>query len=297
MGSVDQTRADGIEEFRQVNEQNTRIARKGSNMTTGRIPLDHSARRVMLVLGENTINECLYDLEPEARGFLFDPQSHIVQYPLAADEPDSQALQNIIDADLLRPGAVLLQSPYDRNAYVDLNQAIDQFAIEKLRHFSRLCQYLGARDVTVEQVEVSKDYSSEVYELNGKAPAAKLDFKVENKASSSLARKFSISTAFRGGRPNTDAAEKYLRGKQLWGDVVMRSLVEQCADEDNQILEQKVTISLSSESKRTLGVVAKLNLPAKGLGLTTSYLASAQSSEEYFLTLTVKFEAPETGRL
>jgi len=280
-----------------MNEQGTRIARKGSNVATGKIPLDHGARRVMLVLDENTINECLYDLEPDAKGFLFDPQSHVLQYPLTVDEPDSQALQNIIDADLLRPGAVLLQSPYDRNAYVDLSQATDQFAIEKLRHFSRLCQYLGARDVTVEQVEVSKDSSSEVYELHGKAPVAKLDVKFENKVGNSLARKFSINASFRGGKPNTEAAEKYLRGKQLWGDVVMRSLVEQCADEDNQILEQKVVISLSSESKRSLGVVAKLNLPAKGLGLTTSYLASAHSIEEYLLTLTVKFDVPETDSL
>lgn len=292
-----QTRTGGAEDFRQMNGQGTRIARKGSNVATGKIPLDHGARRVMLVLDENTINECLYDLEPEAKGFLFDPQSHVLQYPLTVDEPDSQALQNIIDADLLRPGAVLLQSPYDRNAYVDLSQATDQFAIEKLRHFSRLCQYLGARDVTVEQVEVSKDSSSEVYEMHGKAPVAKLDVKVENKVGNSLARKFSINASFRGGKPNTEAAEKYLRGKQLWGDVVMRSLVEQCADEDNQILEQKVVISLSSESKRSLGVVAKLNLPAKGLGLTTSYLASAHSIEEYLLTLTVKFDGPETDSL
>ncbi|WP_152668447.1 MULTISPECIES: hypothetical protein [Pseudomonas] len=292
-----QTRTGGAENFRQMNEQGTRIARKGSNVATGKIPLDHGARRVMLVLDENTINECLYDLEPEAKGFLFDPQSHILQYPLTVDEPDSQALQNIIDADLLRPGAVLLQSPYDRNAYVDLSQATDQFAIEKLRHFSRLCQYLGARDVTVEQVEVSKDSSSQVYELHGKAPVAKLDVKVENKVGNSLARKFSINASFRGGKPNTEAAEKYLRGKQLWGDVVMRSLVEQCADEDNQILEQKVVISLSSESKRSLGVVAKLNLPAKGLGLTANYLDSAHSIEEYLLTLTVKFDSPETDSL
>lgn len=203
-----QTRTGGAENFRQMNEQGTRIARKGSNVATGKIPLDHGARRVMLVLDENTINECLYDLEPEAKGFLFDPQSHILQYPLTVDEPDSQALQNIIDADLLRPGAVLLQSPYDRNAYVDLSQATDQFAIEKLRHFSRLCQYLGARDVTVEQVEVSKDSSSQVYELHGKAPVAKLDVKVENKVGNSLARKFSINASFRGGKPNTEAAEK-----------------------------------------------------------------------------------------
>jgi hypothetical protein len=292
---MDQTLGEDIEEIRQVKEQNTRTAQTGGTMTTGRIPLDHGARRVMLVLDENTINECLYDLEPEARAFLFDPQSHIIQYPLAADEPDSQALRNIIDADLLRPGALLLQSPYDRNAYVDLSQATDQFAVEKLRHFSRLCQYLGAKDVTVEQVEVSKNSSSEVYELNGKAPVVNIDAKVENKVRSSLARKFSINTYFRGGKPNTEAAEKYLRGKQLWSDIVMRSLVEQCADEDNQILEQKVTISLSNESKRTLGVVAKLNLPAKGLGLAASYLANVESSEEYLLTLTVKFGNPETG--
>lgn len=292
-----QASAYGLEEFRQVNGQDMRAERKGSNVTTSRIPLDHGARRVMLVLDENTINECKYDLEPESRGFLYDPQSYVIQYPLAADEPDSQALQNIIDADLLRPGSVLLQSPYDRNVYVDLSQASDQFAIEKLRHFSRLCQYLGARDVTVEQVAVSKDSSSEVYTLNGKAPVAKLDVKVENKENSSLARKFSINTSFRGGKPNIETAEKYLRAKQLWGDVVMRSLVEQCADEHNPILEQKVTISLSSESKRTLGVVAKLNLPAKGLGLAANYLASAESSEEYHLTLTVKFDAPETDRL
>lgn len=272
-----------------MNEQYTGTTHKGTNVTTGRIPQDHGARRVMLVLDENTINECLYDLEPAARAFMFDPQSHVVQYPLAIDEPGSQALQNIIDADLLRPGTVLLQSPYDRNAYVDLSDASDQFAIEKLRHFSRLCQFLGAQDVTVEQIVVKKDATTEVYKVNGQAPLADLEIKVEEKASSSLARKFSINTSFRGGKPNTEKAEQYLRGKQLWGDVVMRSLVEQCADEDNQILEQKVTLSLSSESKRTLGVAAKLKLPTHKLGLTASYLSNADSSEEYLLTLTVKF--------
>ncbi|WP_053179851.1 hypothetical protein [Pseudomonas kilonensis] len=68
-----------------------------------------------------------------------------------------------------------------------------------------------------------------MYKLNGKAAVANLDAKVENKASSSLARKFSINTSFRGGKPNTEAAEKYLRGKQLWGDVLTHDVVH--ADE------------------------------------------------------------------
>lgn len=245
----------------------------------------------MVVLDENTINECLYDMSPDDRAFLFDAQSHVVQYPLSPDEPDSLVLQNIMDADLLKPGSVLLQSPYDRNQYVEVTQAQDHFAVEKLRHFSRLCQYLGARSVVVEQVEVSTESSSVVHELNGKTPVADFGVKVDNKQSGSLARRFSINTSFRGGVSNTEAAEKYLRSKQLWGDIVMRSLVEQCADQENRILEQKVTLSLSSESKRSLGVVAKLKLPAKGLGLTAGYLSSVESSQEYTLTLTVSFDS------
>lgn len=264
-------------------------------MTIDRIPLDHGSRRIVLVLDKNALMESAYDLAPEDKAFLHDPQSHILSYPLAQEQPASQALQNIIDADLLKPGAVLLQSPFDRNAYVELSEATDQFAIEKLRHFSRLCQYLGARDVTVEQIEISRETSSEVYELKGKAPVANLQLKADRTSSGSLARRFSINTTFRGGRANTEAAEKYLRSKQLWGDVVMRSLVEQCADEDNRILEQQVTISLSSESNRTLGLVAKLNLPPKGLGFSASYLASATRKEEYVLTLSVKFDTEAPG--
>ena len=253
-------------------------------------PQEHSARRVVIVLSENDMNECRYDLPPEERKFLYDSESFVMSYPLTGGELASKALQNIVDADLVRPGAVLVQSPYDRDVYVDLVQATDQFSVEKLRHFSRLCQYLGARDVTVEQVEVSKDSTSNVYSLKAKAPTWSADGKIEDIEQSKLARKFSINTVFRGGKPNTEAAERYLRSKQLWGDVVMRSLVEQCSDEENKILEQSVTISLSSESKKTLGVVARLKLPAHSLGIEASYLRTVESSEEYLLTLNVKFD-------
>lgn len=253
-------------------------------------PLQHSARRVIVILAENDLQTCQYDLPPEERKFLYDPESFVLIYPTLAAGLECKAMQNIIDADLVRPGTVLVQSPYDRDAYVDLAQAADQFAVEKIRHFSRLCQYLGARDVTVEQVEISKDSMSHVYSMKAKAAAWGADGKVENQEESRLARKFTINTVFRGGKPDTEAAERYLRSKQLWGDVVMRSLVEQCADENNRMLEQSVTISLSSESKKTLGVVAKLKLPARSLGVDASYLKIAESSEEYSLTLSVKFD-------
>lgn len=277
---------DDILELRQVSGSlNGEVSRMQDNI----FPQEHSARRVVIILPENDRDECRYDLPLEERKFLDDHESFVMSYPFAVGKLENKALQNIVDADLIRPGAVLVQSPYDRDTYVNLIQAAELFAVEKLRYFSRLCQYLGACDVTVEQVEVSKDSKSKVYSLQANAPAGSVDGKFEDLDQGKLARKFAINTVFKGGKPNIVAAESYLRSKQLWGDVVMRSLIEQCSDEDNKILEQRVTISLSSESKLSFGVVARLKLPVQNIGVEANYLNAIDSIEEYRLTLNVRF--------
>ena len=60
-------------------------------------------------------------------------------------------VQDLVDSGLVRPGAVLIQSPFDKNTYENSMQAVERFALEKHLHFSTLCMYLGAREVTVEQ--------------------------------------------------------------------------------------------------------------------------------------------------
>ena len=159
-----------------------------------------------------------------------------------------------------------------------------------MRHFSRLCQLLGASFVEAEQVEVKRGTESAVYSVKGSAGPLKAEGKVSTDEEQSLSRKFSIRSIFPGKAPDGEGAEKFLRSKNLFGDTVMRQLLEQCSDDSNRLLEQQVTISLSSETKSTLGVVGKLNLPTK-FGISADCKKIATSSEEYSLTLLVKFES------
>jgi hypothetical protein len=250
----------------------------------------HGARRAVVVLKQNDIRSSRNDLSYEEKQFLFDDEAFVLSYPPPSDSPAlPRALMNIIDSDLARPGLVLVQSPYDHDAYVELEKAAEAFAIEKMRHFSRLCQLLGATFVEAEQVEVKRGTESAVYSVKGSAGPLKAEGKVSTDEEQSLSRKFSIRSTFPGKAPDGEGAEKFLRSKNLFGDTVMRQLLEQCSDDSNRLLEQQVTISLSSETKSTLGVVGKLNLPTK-FGISADCKKIASSSEEYSLTLLVKFE-------
>ena len=253
-------------------------------------PSVHGARRAVVILKKNDIRSCRDDLSYEEKQFLYDDEAFVLEYPPPQDTQDlPRALTNIIDSDLARPGLVLVQSPYDRDAYVELDKAAEAFAIEKMRHFSRLCQLLGAKFVEAEQVEIKRGNECAVYNVKANAGPLKAEGKVTMDEEESLSRKFSIRSVFIGKTPDVDAAERFLRSKNLYGDTVMRQLLEQCSDDSNPLLKQEVTISLSSETKSSLGVVGKLNLPNK-FGISSDYKRIATSMEEYSLTLLVRFE-------
>lgn len=253
------------------------------------LPVDHGSRRAIIILRESDLRECKYNGTPEERRFLFDDEAKVLSYPLKAEAYMSQPLQNLQDADLLRPGLVLVQSPYDRDTYVELDQAVETFAIEKIQHFSMLCQLLGAEEVVVEQIQVKSDDKSKVIQVKGNASLVTAETKLADQQGEELSRKLSVNTRFGGGKPDPKAAEKYLRDHQLWNDTVMRGLVVQCAYQQNRVSDQSVTINLSNESKRTLSVVSKLNLPVSKIGISASYVGDSKSREEYSLTLSVKF--------
>lgn len=258
-------------------------------MSENKFPSFHGARRAVVILKKNDIHSCLDDFCYEDKRFLYDDEAFVLEYPPPKDTQDlPQALTNIIDSDLARPGLILVQSPYDRDSYVELDKAVEAFAIDKLRHFSRLCQLLGAKSVEVEQVEVKKGGKSALYNVKANAGPLKAEGKVTMDYEESLSRKFSIRSVFFGKMPDVDAAELFLRSKNLYGDTVMRQLLEQCSDNTNRLLKQEVTISLSSETKSTLGIVGKLNLP-KEMGISLDYKTIAAINEEYSLTLLVSF--------
>ncbi|NJN24020.1 MAG: hypothetical protein HC810_06000 [Acaryochloridaceae cyanobacterium RL_2_7] len=116
-------------------------------MTLDEVP--SKKRKAILVVSPHELDRLEYT--PEGSELLLSEQIHLLvpSYVTTSD------LEEKLDGSgLLEPGTLLIQSPYDTSDYVMLDKASSTFALTKYLHFTTLCGLLGAREVTVEQIEV-----------------------------------------------------------------------------------------------------------------------------------------------
>jgi hypothetical protein len=252
-------------------------------------PESHVKRRAVIVLNQSDIETCRYDLPPDDRSFLYSEEAFVLPTSTTSSAGDCLALANIFDADQARHGAILIQSPYDRDVYSELSEAKEVFSMEKMRHFIRLCQILGASKVELKQVDITKEGRTSTFDVKGQTTFATADIKTETAISNVLTNMFSISSSYSGGDPDIEEAERYLRKNQLWNDSVLRGLVEQRGHINNPIRDQNICINLTREANKSLSVAANLNLPVKNIGIQGNYKKVATASEELNLTMMVVF--------
>lgn len=255
-------------------------------MTTGSFPIDQNKRRAILVLQQHDMERCSY--EPGAGQALIDDEVFVLQLPVCVNREVPPALQSIIDADLARPGNMLLLSPYDVNSYVDASLASGHFALEKYMHFSNLCRHLGAKEVTVKQIELRTGSSKSTINIKGGRPGVSAQFTTENEDLEKFCKMINLHDEFSGGPPNIDQAESFLRQKKLWADPTMRTLVEMRRDGANQLITRELVLNLSSETKRSLNVVGRLKVP-NFVNLSADYGRVVNEQNDYTLTLLVRF--------
>jgi len=254
-------------------------------MSIGRFPLNANERRVILVLNEHDIEKCV--LEPKAGRILIDDEAHILQYPLS-DEEDIPALRNIIDANLVRPGAMLIQSPYDADVYEDAENATMQFSLAKQMYFSTICMHLGAKEVIVEQVDRRTNSGKVSLKVEGERLGIGGQATVEDTELEIFRSLMSTKDEFKGGNPDIAAAECLLRRTRLIYNPNMRSLVEMRRCNSNQIVARKITLNLSSEAKTNLKIAGRIGVP-EFINLSADYRKKIEETCEYTLTVEVRF--------
>jgi hypothetical protein len=252
-------------------------------MTTGAFPNDPSGRRAVVVLEQHEIENCQRKGETQ---ILNDPQTHVVVYPITKDNV-GQALTNILDAGLDRPGTVLIQSPFDLDEYVDAAEASQQFALAKHTLLSNLCQLLGATRVSVTQIDIDINGRVTTMKADGGNLFAAAEGSLEKTANDSLCSQLSLVDEYEGGEPNLEAAEKLLRSSRLAGDPNMKSLLQARKAAGNALTKRTLTVNLSTEANKNLKVVARLNLPKIAFG--AEYESAVKQTKEYRLTLEVLF--------
>ena len=226
-------------------------------MADSKWPDDPSRRRAMFVLNQSDI-EALR-LDKDGAGLLLNEEVYILP---SSSEQSNPVVQELINSGLARSGAVLIQSPFEKDVYERSTQVMERFALDKHLYFSTLCGYLGARRVTVEQIELKKEEKKETLSIEVGDPSTGSggNVKVENEELASLYSRLDLQDTFAGGSPDLQEAERFLRETGLLGDPNMRSLLKSQRP-DNPLTSRRLRLNVTSETQRNLDVLANFKAP------------------------------------
>lgn len=255
-------------------------------MAAGSFPADPSSRKAILVLQQHDLERCAY--EPDAAKALLDEEAYVLQFPVQEKDGMPVALKNIIDAGLARRGGVLVQSPYDSDAYEDASLAAQRFALAKHMYFSMLCMHLGAKEVSVEQIDLRTCEGNTTLNVSGDRVDGSAQTTINSHELENFRAQMNLRDEFVGGDPDVVAAERLLRRTGLWAEPNMRTLLEMRREGSNQLLTRKLKLSLSSEAKSNLNVVGRLKIPAF-VKLSGEYGKVVREQCDYTLTVLVRF--------
>ena len=255
-------------------------------MATDSFPSDPSRRKAILVLQQHDVERCAY--EPGAAQALLDDEAYVLQFPVLVQGEPPPALQNLLDAGLARPGGMLVQSPYDVDTYEDASLAPQRFALAKHMYFSTLCMRLGAKEVSVEQIDLRTSTGKTTLDVKGERLGSSAQLTVESGELEKFRAQMHLRDEFAGGPPDIEGAEQVLRRTGLWCDPNMRTLIEMRRDSYNQLMTRKLVLSLSSEAKSNLNVVGRLNVPTF-VKLSAEYDRVVREQHDYTLTVLVRF--------
>ncbi len=255
-------------------------------MATGSFPDDPSSRKAILVLHEHDIEKCTY--EPNAAQALLDEEAYVLPFPLQLHGDAPLALRNIVDAGLVRPGSMLVQSPYDSDSYEEAALAPQRFALAKHMYFSRLCMHLGAKEVVVEQIDLTTRSGKTSLDVKGERHGVGGQVGIRTEELEKFRAHMHLRDEFEGGAANIDAADGLLRRTGLVNDLNLRTLIEMRRDNSNPIKSRKLVLNLSSETKNNLNVVGRLKVPAF-IKLSAEYDRVMKEQQDYTLTVVVKF--------
>ena len=180
-------------------------------MTDNTLPDEPSRRKILMVLKPEDIEALRFDEDGPA--LLLNEEVHILSSQ--PSNPDSD-VQRLIDQGLVKPGAVLVQNPFDKNLYQDKPEAVEQFALAKHLYFSTFCGLLGAREVEIKQIREKKEEGENSIKFEGGITEVGVEGSGESKKfeialqPTGLERRIRGERARRGGRQPTPGANRLI---------------------------------------------------------------------------------------
>lgn len=255
-------------------------------MINKNIPPEHwSKRQAILILEQDKI-DLLYEI-PEGKELLLNSECCILTLPL---DENNKTVQELINSNLDKEGAMLVQNPFYRDRYEELPEISQKFAMEKYFIFSALCRYLGAKEVIVEEFEIRKNTVTQKVNLDGKVNITKFDTELKKEINDEVFQKLNINLTFPGGEPDIEAACSLLQNTRLiTKNPEMYSLIEMRKGKNNRLKSSQVMLNLSEETNSIFQFIGTLNLPNYLTKIKIHYENALTEKSEYTLKMLVTF--------
>ena len=247
-------------------------------------PDEPSRRKVVMILKPEDIEALRFDEDGPA--LLLNQDVHILSSQFSNPDPD---VQRLIDQGLVKPGAVLVQNPFDKNLYQDKPEAVEQFALAKHLYFSTFCGLLGAREVEIKQVREKKEEDEKSIKVEGGIPKVGVEGSGQSKKLESFCSRLALKDEFEGTEPDVEAATQLLERIGLLGDPNMYGLLKIFQGQNIRIKRRTLELNLTTEVHRNLKILADLKAPKFLASLEADSDSNAQEQTEYTLNITVKF--------
>ena len=184
---------------------------------------------------------------------------------------------------------MLLISPSNHLKYAEISESAEYFALYKLTNILRLCQLLGAKNVTINDIKKESGTRSVKTNTGANGKGVSLTVETENKSSYKLKEYIGYTSSFSGGKVNYEVAISFLLKSRLAGDLFLSNLVEMRDPEfsENEILTINQNIKLSSTSDKIFKLLATLQFPVGGGNFELNTQTAAKKN--YSLDIEINF--------
>lgn len=223
-------------------------------MSMLRLPDEPQKRRIIFILSPYEYERLQY--ERSGNPLLLDAINGKV-YILVPSKVDQQnpIIETLIQKQLDSVGSFLMQNPHDFSDYENINTASSIFTLSKWFHFVTFCDYLGVKNVSIEQVEILSLSSQSVYKGDVNIPVGKTDAEVKRTLDNINKTSIRINRVLPDNERDGEEATKYFK-QHLASDPLVKSLLN-LRPKGSYELE----FNLTQEVKRSLDIAASLKMP------------------------------------
>jgi len=245
-----------------------------------------SRRRVLIVLPDDDYGQLLHHDEKE---ILQQAQVNVIRYDdFLSGDIDHGILARLDAQNLIGPGKVLVQDPFSHDIYYEQAEALRKIALRKHLLLSSVCQILGARSLSVRDINVSIDQSVKGAEFRVSAPGRDGEASVQEKLKKKISEEVRLEELWEGGEPDVFRARAYADRYGLSADANILNLIDMMEVSANKLKKRELVFNASSEANRNLSICGNLGLN-KIASLKASYSVESSISQDVKLTIEICF--------